>query len=88
MPFAYPLGLEADVSSLGTYICPVDRMEFGCRGDAWPLYIADVLPSLLARPTAEVHVLRPERTFWEKATLLHPVFHLGQNAAPAVATSL
>ena len=70
--FAYPLGLEADLYGLGTYIRPVVRLEFGCRGDVWPFeqqliqpYIADALPGLLARPTTDVHVLRPERTFWE-----------------------
>jgi hypothetical protein len=85
--FAYPLGLESDLYGLGTYIRPVVRLEFGCRGDVWPSeeksiqpYIADALPGLLARPTAEVHVLRPERTFWEKATLLHAVFHSGKMA--------
>jgi hypothetical protein len=31
--FAYPLGLEADLYGLGTYIRPVIRLEFGCRGD-------------------------------------------------------
>jgi len=79
---AYPLGLDVDLYGLGTYIRPVIRLEFGCRGDVWPSeqqsvqpYIADALPSMLAQPTAEVHVLRPERTFWEKATLLHAVFH-------------
>jgi len=41
-------------------------------------YIADVLPGLLAQPIAEVRVLRPERTFWEKATLLHAVFRSGK----------
>jgi len=83
--FAYPLGLESDLYGLGTYIRPVVRLEFGCRGDVWPSerqsiqpYIADVLPGLLAQPFAEVHVLRPERTFWEKATLLHAVFHSGK----------
>ena len=83
--FAYPLGLEADVYSLGTYIRPVVRLEFGCRGDVWPSeqqsiqpYIADTLPGLLGQPTAEVHVLRPERTLWEKATLRHAVFHSGK----------
>src|ERR1700730_12532641 len=83
--FAYPLGLEADLYGLGTYIRPVVRLEFGCRGDVWPSdrqsiqpYIADMLPGLLAQPIAEVHVLRPERTFWEKATLLHAVFHSGK----------
>src|SRR6202171_457593 len=68
------LALEADLYGLGTYIRPVVRLEFGCRGDVWPSeqqstqpYIADALPGLLARPSTEVHVLRPERTFWEKA---------------------
>jgi len=83
--FAYPLGLEADLYGLGSYIRPVVRLEFGCRGDVWPSerqsiqpYIADVLPGILAQPIADVHVLRPERTFWEKATLLHAVFHSGK----------
>jgi hypothetical protein len=83
--FAYPLGLEADLYGLGTYVRPVVRLEFGCRGDVWPSeqqpiqpYIAEVFPGLLAQPIAEVHVLRPERTFWEKATLLHAVFHSGK----------
>jgi Nucleotidyl transferase AbiEii toxin, Type IV TA system len=34
--FAYPLGLEADLYGLGSYIRPVVRLEFGCRGDVWP----------------------------------------------------
>jgi len=83
--FSYPLGLEADLYGLGSYIRPVVRLEFGCRGDVWPSeqksiqpYIADALPGLLTHPTTEVQVLRPERTFWEKATLLHAVFHSGK----------
>src|SRR5260370_9028995 len=70
---------------MGTYMRPVVRVGFGCRGDVWlseqqPIqpYIADALPGMLAQPTAEVHVLRPERTFWEKATLLHAVYHSGK----------
>jgi hypothetical protein len=83
--FTYPRGLEENLYGLGNYIRPVVRLEFGCRGDVWPSerqpiqpYIADALPGVLAQPTAEVHVLRPERTFWEKATLLHAVFHSGK----------
>ena len=34
--FAYPLGLEAGLYGLGSYIRPVVRLEFGCRGDVWP----------------------------------------------------
>jgi hypothetical protein len=83
--FAYPLGLEEDLYGLGNYIRPFVRLEFGCRGDVWPSerrpvqpYIADALPGTLVQPASEVHVLRPERTFWEKATLLHAVFHSGK----------
>ena len=83
--FAYPLGLEEHLYGLGGYVRPVVRLEFGCRGDVWPSerqpiqpYIADALPGVIARPTAQVHVLRPERTFWEKATLLHAAFHSGK----------
>lgn len=76
--FAYPLGLEADLYGLGSYIRPVVRLEFGCRGDVWPSdrqsiqpYVADMLPGLMDQPVAEVHVLRPERTFWEKMPSRH-----------------
>jgi len=83
--FAYPAGLDADLYGLAAYLRPVVRLEFGCRGDVWPSerrsiqpYIADMFPDLLAQPATEVHVLRPERTFWEKVTLLHAVFHSGK----------
>jgi hypothetical protein len=83
--FTYPLGLDERLYGLGNYIRPVIRLEFGCRGDVWPSeqrsiqpYIADAIPGFIAEPAAEIHVLRPERTFWEKATLLHAVFHSGK----------
>src|SRR6202521_4522172 len=57
--FAYPLGLEVDLYGLGSYIRPVVRLEFGCRGDVWPSdrqsiqpYVADMLPGLMAQPIA------------------------------------
>ena len=34
-------------------------------------YIAEVFPTLLSRPSAAVRVVSPERTLWEKATILH-----------------
>jgi len=80
--FAYPLGLEADLYGLGTYIRPVVRLEFGCRGDVWPSeqksiqpYIADALLGLLAHILGEGDAAPCGLPF-------------GQNAAPAVATSL
>jgi hypothetical protein len=33
--------------------------------------IAEVFPQVFTEPTTIVHTLAPERTFWEKAMLLH-----------------
>lgn len=72
--FAYPRspGPEA------RYVRPVVKLEFGARGDPWPAeprYVRPLLvasyPDLFDAPNAEVRALRPERTFWEKALLLH-----------------
>jgi Nucleotidyl transferase AbiEii toxin, Type IV TA system len=41
-------------------------------------YTADALPRVLGQRTEEVHVLRPQRTFWEKATFLREVFPSGK----------
>src|SRR5256885_16659759 len=44
--FAYPLGLEADLYGLGTYIRPVVRLGFGCRGDVWPSEQQSIKPTI------------------------------------------
>lgn len=61
---------------------PVVKAEFGARGDPWPTAARAVVPYLeeLYEGTAgeaitEVVTLEPERTFWEKATLLHALHH-------------
>ena len=38
-------------------------------------YSAEVNPSLFATAHAPVHVISAERTFWEKATILHREYH-------------
>lgn len=60
------------------YLRPVVKMEFGARSDPWPAQerevrpvIAEVFPQVFTEPTTKVHALAPERTFWEKAMLLH-----------------
>lgn len=83
--FAYPAGLEPGLYGTVGYIRPFVRLEFGCRGDVWPTekrtiraYVAEQFPDLFKWAECSVQVLRPERTFWEKVTLLHAVTHSGK----------
>lgn len=64
------------------YSRPVVKAEFGARGDPWPVgrstvraYLDEVHPGVAEAATSEVTTLEPERTFWEKATLLHALHH-------------
>ncbi len=41
-------------------------------------YVAEQFPDFFGSAEFPVHVLRPERTFWEKVTLLHAVMHSGK----------
>jgi Nucleotidyl transferase AbiEii toxin, Type IV TA system len=80
--FSYPTALKLrNIAGMG-YLRPVVRLEFGCRGDVWPTekrtirpYLADYFPQLFVQSDFEVMVLTPERTFWEKVTLLHATTH-------------
>lgn len=64
-----------------SYIQPAVRIELGARSDHWPSETHSILSYLgesLDQPTlgaATVEVLAAERTFWEKATLLHAECH-------------
>ena len=78
--FAYP-ALQA-VGRSAAYVKPVIRFEFGARGVHIPAeekqitpYLNDVLPGVLSQPDVSVKVLGIERTFWEKATILHMLCH-------------
>lgn len=77
--FAYPRALRR---SQARYIRPEVRLEFGARGDPWPEveasvtpYAAEDFPQPFRAPSTPVRVLAPERTFWEKATILHMLHH-------------
>lgn len=66
----------------GSYIKPRVKLEFGARGDPEPFqdrpikpYLADEFPSELPNATTDVATLSVERTFWEKATILHALHH-------------
>jgi hypothetical protein len=70
---------QAGAPSL-TYIAPSVRIELGARSDHWPKERHEILSYLsetLSRPIggAAVQSLAAERTFWEKATLLHAEAH-------------
>ena len=74
--FYYP---QAGAASLA-YIQPSVRIEFGARSDRWPSepqkirsYLSEALNQPLGQAT--VQTLAAERTFWEKATLLHAEAH-------------
>jgi hypothetical protein len=77
--FAYP---ATEVSGATPYVRPVIRLEMGARSDDWPAvdaeitpYAAEVLPDVFSIRTCRVRTLAAERTFWEKATLLHAEYH-------------
>jgi hypothetical protein len=59
------------------YVRPTVTLEFGARstGEPWQsrLITCDAAQSVagIVLPTATVRVMRPERTFWEKATAIH-----------------
>lgn len=62
------------------YIQPSVRIELGARSDHWPQArheIRSILGETLKLPLglATVQALAAERTFWEKATLLHAEYH-------------
>jgi hypothetical protein len=68
----YPSGFESG------YLRPEIRLEIGPLAQWVPnaryevrSYAAEVLPKLFDQPTCQVHAIKAERTFWEKATILH-----------------
>ncbi|MBN2439064.1 MAG: nucleotidyl transferase AbiEii/AbiGii toxin family protein [Deltaproteobacteria bacterium] len=77
--FAYPAGIGGTPAA---YIRSAVRIEFGARSDHWPSeqvriasYVAERFPTAFETPAFDVKVLAAERTFWEKATLLHAEYH-------------
>jgi hypothetical protein len=54
------------------------KVELSGRADSWPMekrtiqpYVAIAFPEQTGQPVLELSCVRPERTFWEKAALLH-----------------
>lgn len=66
------------------YLRPFVRLEMGARGEPWPHEAAEVqsfaaedFPRPFAEPSCTVNVIGAERTFWEKATILHMWHYAG-----------
>lgn len=75
--FAYPQAVPP-----GSYVAPSVKIEFGSLTDQRPTglhpispWVAQLAPDVFADFRAEVVALEIERTFWEKATILHAEFH-------------
>lgn len=84
--FRYPTSDRPRAGDEPAYIQPIVRLEIGARSDHWPAveatvapYAAAEFPRLFKEPGCNVRVLAAERTFWEKATLLHMWRHAPTN---------
>ncbi len=65
-----------------SYVKPIVRFEFGARGVQLPAedriikpYLSEAIPDLFDNSDTVARVLGIERTFGEKATILHMLFH-------------
>ena len=77
--YSYPSSLP---EATGAYIRPAVKIEMGARSDHWPSdqvriapYVTEQFPEAFETTDFIVKVLAAERTFWEKATLLHAEYH-------------
>lgn len=80
--FHYPIGTVGPNASGPRYLRPSIRMEFGARGEQWPSTWAEVtpyasqsFPTAFKQSSCQVKALAAERTFWEKATILHMIHY-------------
>lgn len=76
--FEYP-----NITPRGQYIHQAVKIEMGARSEHWPVskhsirsLVKQALPDRVTESDFEIRVLNAERTFWEKATLLHQYAHL------------
>lgn len=80
--FSFPQTSESDAGKALRYVKPLIRIELGARAEHQPFevrtihpYAAEDFPKLFSNPECEIKVLAAERTFWEKATILHDQHH-------------
>ncbi len=70
-------------SDAGHYVRPSIRLEMGARSEHWPVsergvqsYVKERLGDKVSETEFKIKVLNIERTFWEKATILHAYTHV------------
>jgi hypothetical protein len=87
--FAYPR-TGRGTGSLRPHV----KLEFGSLYDQRPTgthailpLVAEYLPTLFREPSCRVVALEAERTFWEKATLLHAEYHRAADSALPIGIS-
>lgn len=80
--FEYP---SAVTSNLSPYFASSVKIELGARSDDFPVApafisptLCEVLPYSIQESRCSVRVLNAERTFWEKATILHMLHHASE----------
>ena len=78
--FQFP---RASTGELSPYFSMSVKIEMGARSDHFPVesaevtpYLCEAFPDALTDKVARVRVLAAERTFWEKATILHMLHHV------------
>lgn len=78
--FHYPSVLPAATDE--EYNLRAVKIECGAKADLWPVtekeitpYVASAVPVLVKTATIKVQTLSLQRTFWEKATILHAEAH-------------
>ena len=78
--FRYPREKSSSVEP--EYLKRTVRIELGARPENHPTesymiqpYAAEDFPQMFKNPACEITVLSVERTFWEKATILHDQYH-------------
>ncbi len=78
LQFEYP-----SLSPQNGYIKRAVKIEVGARSEHWPVsnqsvqsYVKEALPDQATEKAVIVKVLNAERTFWEKATILHQYAHM------------
>ncbi|MCB0308582.1 MAG: nucleotidyl transferase AbiEii/AbiGii toxin family protein [Bdellovibrionales bacterium] len=76
--FEYPKIIEASP----TYVKSSIKIEMGARAEHWPVgiytitpYVTELKTDILTDMDTNIRTLNVERTFWEKATILHMYAH-------------
>lgn len=82
--FDYPEGVPPPAG--GSYLQDKVKLEFGARSDHLPAqtriirsYAAQAFPGQIPMADVSVKTLAVERTFWEKATILHMLYYMSED---------